>query len=436
MLETPIPRLVASLAIPSVVSQMISIIYNTADTWFVSQISTSAAAAVGVVFSLQSLIQAFTYSISMGCQSLMSIHLGANRNEDAARVACSSIVESLAICLVIAILGLCTMNPLMSLLGATKTMLPYASAYARIILVGAPMLGVSFVMNSILKSQGMTKLTAIAMCTGGLLNVALDPLFIFTLNMGTAGAALATVLSQLVSLLILLAMFLTGKSTVKLTPKAISGKLSLYWQIFTTGMPTMFRQGMASLSSALLNRAGAPYGDAAVAAITISNKVYLLLRNIVLGIGQGFQPIAGYNYGAGNKKRTRGAFNFAVLVGTAVCLLGCVLTVCFPAEIIGWFRDDPEVIEVGREMLYYVAIAMPFMAFSTYVNQLYQCLGFKLPASFLASCRQGVCFVPLILILPVVLGRSGVCMTQPAADLLTFAVCIPFQIYFYRKHLS
>lgn len=436
MLTDPVAGLVTALAIPGVLVQMISVIYNTADTWFVSQISTSASAAVGVVFSLQSLLQAFTYSISMGCQSLMSRHLGADENREAETVAASSVVEALVITLLIAVPGLLFTRPLVRLLGATETMLPYAAAYARIILCGAPVLGCSFVLSGALRAQGMAKRSAIAMSAGGLLNIVLDPLFIFTLNMGTAGAALATVLSQSVSLIILLVLFLAGLSPVKLTLKSASRKWGLYWSIFTTGMPTMFRQGMASLSSALLNRAGAPYGDAAVAAITISNKVYLLVRNIVMGVGQGFQPVAGYNFGAGDKKRTRASFQFAVLVGTVICCLGGVITAVFPGEIIAWFRNDPEVIEVGKEMLYYVAAAMPFMAFSTYVNQLYQCLGFKLPATFLASCRQGVCFVPLILLLPALLHRTGVCLTQPAADILTFVICVPFQIVFFRRHLS
>ena len=201
------------------------------------------------------------------------------------------------------------------------------------------------------------------------------------------------------------------------------------------GFPTIARQGMASLASALMNIQGAVYGDAAVAALTISNKIYLLVRNVMIGIGQGFQPVAGYNYGAGNRKRTRQAFIFATKLGTVICILAAGIIAAFAEPIIGWFRADDQVIAIGRLALLYACAVMPFMAYSTFVNQLYQCLGYKLPATVLASLRQGICYLPLIFILPHFLGLQGVQMTQPGSDLLTFFICIPFQIVFFRKHL-
>ena len=208
-----------------------------------------------------------------------------------------------------------------------------------------------------------------------------------------------------------------------------------YGQIIAVGFPTIARQGMASLASALMNIQGAIYGDAAVAALTISNKIYLLVRNVMIGIGQGFQPVAGYNYGAGDRKRTREAFLFATKLGTVICILAAGIIAAFAGSIIGWFRDDEQVVAIGRVALLYACAVMPFMAYSTFVNQLYQCLGFKLPATVLASLRQGICFLPLIFILPHFLGLAGVQATQPASDLLTFFICIPFQIAFFRKHL-
>ena len=435
MLQTPVAKLVLSLAAPTVASQLISIIYNTADTYFVSQISTSASAAVGVVFSLQSIIQAYGFGVAMGAGSLISLRLGEKKDLEANRCASSGLLAELAGGLLMLILGLLYLKPLMCALGATQTMLPHACAYGRIILMGAPVMCCSFILNCILRAEGAALASMIGLCSGGLINIALDPLLIFTFQMGTAGAAAATVASQCVSLVILMIAFRRTKSIVQLRPRYISRRLRDYVQIVTVGFPTIARQGMASFASALMNVQGAVYGDVAVAALTISNKVYLLVRNIVIGIGQGFQPVAGYNYGAGDNKRTREAFIFVVKLGTVVCTLAAGIIAAFAGPIIGWFRADPEVIAIGRVALLYACAVMPFMAYSTFVNQLYQCLGFKVPATVLASLRQGICYLPLIFLLPHFLGLQGVQMTQPGSDLLTFFICIPFQIVFFRKHL-
>ena len=293
----------------------------------------------------------------------------------------------------------------------------------------------SFVLSNVLRAEGEATLSMYGMCVGGLLNVGLDPLFIFVFEMGIAGAALATALSQLVSFLILGWQFLHGRSIVRLRLQAVSRSPRDYGQILLIGFPTICRQGFASLSSALLNNAAAAYSDAAVAAVTISNKVYLLVRSMIIGIGQGFQPVAGYNFGAGSKPRTRQAFWFSTLFGTVVCVAGAALIALFPEQIMHFFRDDPEVTRIGRQALLYACAVMPVMAYSTYVNQLYQCLGFHQAATLLASCRNGLLYVPLILLLPGLLGLSGVAMSQPAADFLTFLVSIPFQIWFFRHKL-
>ena len=435
MLQTPVPRLILSLAAPTVASQLISIIYNTADTYFVSQISTSASAAVGVVFSLQSIIQAYGFGVAMGASSLISLRLGEKKDRDANMYATSGFLAEFVGGLLMLVFGLLYLEPLIRALGATETMLPHACAYGRIILMGAPIMCGSFILNCILRAEGAAVASMIGLCSGGILNIALDPLLIFTFGMGTAGAAVATVISQCVSFLVLAVAFLRGRSIVHLRPKYISRSPLDYVQILAVGFPTIARQGMASLASALMNIQGAFYGDAAVAALTISNKIYLLVRNVIIGIGQGFQPVAGYNYGAGDRKRTRQAFIFATKLGTVICILAAGIIAAFAEPIIGWFRADDQVIAIGRLALLYTCAVMPFMAYSTFVNQLYQCLGYKLPATVLASLRQGICYLPLIFILPHFLGLQGVQMTQPGSDLLTFFICIPFQIAFFRKHL-
>ena len=435
MLQTPVAKLVLSLAAPTVASQLISIIYNTADTYFVSQISTSASAAVGVVFSLQSIIQAYGFGVAMGAGSLISLRLGEKKDRDANMYATSGFLAEFVGGLLMLVFGLLYLEPLIRALGATETMLPHACAYGRIILMGAPIMCGSFILNCILRAEGAAVASMIGLCSGGILNIALDPLLIFTFGMGTAGAAVATVISQCVSFLVLAVAFLRGRSIVHLRPKYISRSPRDYMQILAVGFPTIARQGMASLASALMNIQGAVYGDAAVAALTISNKIYLLVRNVMIGIGQGFQPVAGYNFGAGDKKRTRQAFWFSVLLGTAVCIVCAAVIAAFPDQIMHFFRDDAEVTRIGRQALLYACAVMPLMGYSTYVNQLYQCLGFHQAATLLASCRNGLLYVPLILLLPRTLGLAGVEMSQPGADLLTFVVSLPFQIWFFRHKL-
>ena len=436
MLKTPMPKLIMSLGLPTVASQLVSTIYNTADTYFVAQIGTSAAAAVGVVFALMSIFQALGYGVGMGANSLISRRLGAGKVEEANRYASSAFAASFLLgCLVMA-LGLAFLEPLMRLLGSTETMLPHSVAYARIILMGAPFFTCSFTMNNLLRSEGKAMMAMVGLCTGGLLNVGLDPLFIFTFNMGTAGAALATIISQVISFCILISFFLRRKTVLELRAGNVSRRIGDYTLIVTTGAPTFCRQGLASLASAMLNRRAAVFGDAAVAAITISNKIYLLVRNIVLGIGQGATPVMGYNYGAGDKKRTREAFSFATKIGTAVCVTAAGLLAWRAGDVIAWFRDDPEVVRIGTKALYFACGVMPVMAFSTYVNQLYQSLGLRAAATTLACCRQGICFIPLAFILPALLGLTGVQMLQPGADLLTFCVSVPFLILLYCRQLK
>ncbi len=459
MTETPIPRLITSLAIPTVLSQLIMVIYNTADTYFVSQISTSASGAVGVVFALQSIIQAVGFGVAMGCQSLVSRRLGEKKDREAQRYANSGLLMTVVLGTLIMTAGLSTLPWLMRLLGATETVLPHACSYARYILCGAPVMCASFLLSNIFRAEGHAVRSMAGLCAGGLLNIALDPLLIFGLHMDISGAALATLISQCVSLLILLSFFLRGKSIVKLDPRSISRSPGTYWQLIKIGFPTICRQGMASVASALLNRGAALYGgsiavipegasaavaaaavaeakDAALAAMTISNKVYMLCRNIVIGIGQGFQPVAGYNYGAGDMKRVKQSFKFSVLVGTAFCVAASIALALTAPQVIAVFRSDSLVVKVGTLALYFCCLSMPLMAYSTFVNQLYQCLGFSLCATILASCRQGIFFIPIVLILPRFIGLTGIQMVQPLSDILTALVSVPFRIAFFRLVLD
>ena len=429
-------KLLLKKAVPTVVTQLITIIYNTADTYFVAQISTEASAAVGIVFSLMAIIQALGFGIGMGANSLISRALGAKEDDKANVYASSALVGGLFFGCFILTFGLIFLHPFMRLLGSSENVLPFANEYATYILIAAPFMCMAFVLNNLLRSQGQAFFSMIGMATGGILNMFFDPLLIFTFHMGIRGAAIATMAGQIISAGIMLGFFLKGKSIVRLGFRYISRKFSTYVLILRIGLPTIFRQGLASLATAILNNQTAAYGDAAVAAISIVNKIYMLSRNIVLGIGQGYQPIAGYCFGAGNKKRVKTFFWLSTAAGTTVVILIAISVFLFRENIMTWFRDDPEVIRIGTEGLLYTCIVTPLMGFSTYANQTYQVLGFSAGATFLASCRQGIFYIPLAFILPAIAGLTGIELLQPAADLLTFIVAIPFVVWLFRHRLS
>ena len=434
MTETPVSRLVTSLAIPTVAGMLVSSVYNITDTFFVSQLGTSASAAVGVVFSIQSLIQAVGFSIAMGSGSMVSRRLGQKDSESASKFVSSAFAMAFVFGTLLGVFGLLFLEPMLGLIGSTDTMMPYSVSYARYILATAPIFAASFVLNVAMKSQGNATLSMLGLAAGNLLNMILDPLFIFGLKMGTAGAALATAVSQCVSFVALLWCFLKKQDTLHIRWKLISRDVHDYITIVRVGSPTLCRQGCGSIASALLNNRAMLFGDAAVAAMSIANRVYNVVRSILVGIGQGFQPVAGFNYGAKRPDRVKAAFRFTVTLGTAVAVLFTALLALSAPQLMALFRrDDPEVIRMGSQALRMLCVVLPLLGYSTYVNQMLQCLGRSGQATFLASCRQGTIYVPLILVLPAILGLTGIQLTQPIADGLTFLVSIPFHIWFFRS---
>ncbi len=437
MTETSVVKLVISLSLPTVLSQMITSIYNMADTFFVTTLGDSAVGGVSIVYSLQSIIQAVGFGLAMGAGSLVSRRLGEKDTCNANKYASCAFFSAILCGTLLTLIGLIDLPDLLRLFGSTETILPYARDYAFMILLGAPVMCSSFVLNNILRAEGKAFFSMLGLTLGGILNIFLDPIFIFGMNMGVAGAALATVLSQCISFMILISFYITGKSIVTLSVKNISRVTGDYIMIFKTGLPTIFRQGLGSLSTTLLNVQVNIYGDPAIAAVGIANKIYMLLRSFVLGIGHGFQPVAGYNYGAGKLKRVKKAFWVATGIGTAVAICASLLLVFFSEQIINLFDPETEeTVRIGIRMLTYISMALPFLGYSTYVNQLYQSLGYVKGATVLASCRQGIFFVPLIFILPHFFMLDGILMTQPLSDIFTFVISIPFNIYFLKKILN
>lgn len=436
MTQLPTMRLVCSLAAPTVVSMLVTSIYNLADTFFVSQLGTHASGAVSIVFSLQSLIQAIGFGLGMGAGSLVSLRLGEKKNDEAATYASSAFVAALLFGALLALACLFKLPLVMRLFGANDEILPYACAYSRYILYAAPLMCSTFVLNLVLRTSGKPQLSMIGIMSGAILNIVLDPLFIFDfgLGLGISGAAIATVTGQLVSFLILLFFYIKKISLVPIAAKFVSRRYATYREIILTGLPTVCRQGVASLATMLLNNQARLYGSAAIAAMGIANRIYMFIRSIVIGIGQGFQPVAGYNYGAGKFRRVREAFRDAAILGTILTVAASALLFLFAQDLIALFLPgDPAVAQIGARALRFLCLSLPGLAYSSHVNQLLQCLGRVRNATLLALCRNGIFYVPLILLLPPAIGLIGIELTQLIADILTFLISIPFQLAFFQE---
>lgn len=434
MTTAPTGRLIISLAVPTIVSMLVSAVYNMADTYFVSKLGTSAAGAVGIVFSLMAIIQAVGFTVGMGAGSWISRLLGALKDGEASAVAASAFYSSLAFGLLLAVGGLIFLDPLMHILGATDTILPYARSYAQYILLAAPIMTASFVLNNILRAEGKAKFAMIGIASGGILNCLLDPLFIFTFRLGIAGAAIATALSQCVGFILLLSAFLRGATATKLNLTGVSRSSGIYLRIVKNGLPSFCRQGLASVSTVALNLSAAVYGDAAVAAMTIVGKIFMFIFSIILGIGQGYQPVVGYNYGGRIFPRVRAALFFTLKVSTLVMTTCAALVFAFASVLVRAFiANDPAVIEIGTRALRAQCLAMPLLPLGVVCNMTFQSIGKSWTAIFLSTARQGLFFLPLILVLPRFMGLTGIQITQPVADVLTFLCCLPFLLRFLRS---
>ena len=433
MTETPIPQLILSLAAPTILSMLITSIYNLADTFFVGQISTSASGAVGIVSSLMAIIQALGFMLGHGSGSIISRSLGSQNTDAATRFASTSFFTALVFGGIITVAGLLTLPDFMMLLGSTETILPHACAYARYILLAAPIMMSSLVMNNILRYEGKASFAMIGLVTGGLLNIALDPLFIFGLGMGTAGAGLATALSQTISFCILLSMFLRGKTVSQFRLSAVTREARDFGRILLGGAPSFGRQGLNSIGGMLLNLAARSYGDAAVAGMSIVSRIFMFIISVAIGVGQGLQPVASFNYGARKYRRVRQAAIFTI--EAAFCMLVVLVGLCWVNGdvLIRLFRDDPAVTAVALPAFHYQCLAMLLQPIIVVANMTFQSVGASGRATFLACCRQGVFFIPLILILPRTHGLFGVEICQPIADVLTFLVSLPFLIAFLQQ---
>ena len=429
MIETPVQQLIPRLAVPTIISMLVTSIYNMADTFFVSQIGTSASGAVGVMFSAMAMIQAIGFTLGMGSGNYISRSLG-NRDEDTAgRSAATAFFTAAIIGILIAVFGTIFSQPMVYMLGATETIAPYAQQYARYILFAAPFMLTSFVMNNILRSQGNAFFAMLGITTGGILNMILDPLFIFGFHMGISGAAIATMLSQMISFAILLYQCNFREGCIKIQLSKFTPTLKMYGEIIHAGLPSFCRQGLASVAAVVLNYAAGPYGDAAIAAMSIVTRFMMFVNSSLIGFGQGFQPVCGFNFGAKRYDRVLEAFWFCIKI--AVTMLTCFGVVAFILSrpiITSFRREDLTVIEIGTLALRLQLLTMPFQAVVIMVNMLTQSIGYGFRASLVAMGRQGLFLIPSLIILPGIFGILGLQMAQPIADMLTFVLAVAIVI--------
>jgi len=427
MTTSPVPKLIIKLAIPTIISMLVTSLYNLADTYFVGHISTQATAAVGVSFAAMSVIQAIGFFFGHGSGNFISRKLGAREIPAAQQMATTGFVYAFLVGLVLMILGLFFLEPLSILLGSTPTILPYTKTYLGIILLGAPFFTSSLVLNNQMRFQGNAAYAMVGIVSGAVLNVILAPILIFVFDMGIAGAGIATITSQFFSFILLL--FMDQRSSnihIRLT-KFVPSK-NFIDEIIKGGSPSLCRQGLACLATLMLNIAAGTYGDAAIAGMSIVTRVCFFVFAFLIGLGQGFQPVCGFNYGAKIYGRVREGFRFSVTSGSIFLVIVSTLGFIFAPEIVETFRRDPAVVSVGAVALRCQLAVLPLSAFTTISNMMLQTIRMSVRATILASARQGVFFIPLILILPHFIGLTGVEICQSLSDILTLLLTIPLTI--------
>ena len=433
MTQTPIWKLIITLGIPTTISMMITNIYNMADTYFVSQISISASGATGIVLSVMAILQAFGFMLGHGAGSNISRQLGARNTEKARVFASTSFFMSILIGLIIMVIGITFVEPLMYLLGSTDTILNDAKTYAFFIFVAGPAMTSGCVLNNILRYEGKASFAMIGLTFGGILNMFLDPIFIFGLNMNIAGAGLATAISQYISTCILLIPFVTNKTVTKLNINYMTKEFMDVRNIIVVGAPSFFRQGLGSISTSILNIQAGAYGDAAIAAMGVVSRVSNLLFSFALGIGQGFQPVSAFNYGAKKYDRVKKGTYFTMAVGCTILSILCIICFTNATSIIQLFRKEEIIVTMGTAALRYQCCTLWMMSFTAVGNMLFQSIGESKKALFLSTLQNGLAFIPLIVILPNVIGLVGIQLAQPCATFITCCITVPLVLNFFKQ---
>lgn len=428
----PVGKAVLTMAVPTIIAMLVTSVYSLVDTFFVGLISTEATAAVGVVFPVMSLIQAFGFLFGQGSGTFISRALGKKDETSASKMATTALVGSIVFGLVLTVSGLFLLRPLSSILGANSEILAETEIFLGAILIGAPFMTGTMTLNNQLRFEGNAARSMIGVLSGALVNVAAVPLFAFGFSMGMYGVALGTLVGQATGFFVLLVMAL-HKGTVRISFRDLSVTRYYAVAILSGGMPSLLRQGLASVATQMLNVAAGAYGAAAIAGMSIVARVSFVVFAVILGLGQGFQPLCGFCYGARLFDRVREGYFFCLKAGVLFLLPICVLGFVFAPEIVLAMRDDMDVVEVGAAAMRYQVLTFPLAAFITFSNMLLQTSGHIRSANLLASLRNGLCFIPLILLLPAVWGLFGVEICQTIADVLSAVIGVPVIIRFFRE---
>ena len=433
MTTASVPKLIGSLAVPTIISMLITSFYVMADTYFVGKINTQSTAAVGISFSVMAIIQAFGFFFGHGSGNYISRKLGAQDYANAEKMASTGFFYAFTIGIVIAIIVHLFLTPICILLGSTPTILPYTETYLSIILLGAPFMSSSLVLNNQMRFQGNAIYAMVGISIGALLNIGLAPILIFVFEMGIAGAAWSTTISQVCSFIILLIMDHKG-TNIRIRFRNFSWSPMLLKEIIFGGSPSLCRQGLASTATILLNIAAGKYGDAAIAGMSIVSRICMFINSFVIGFGQGFQPVCGFNFGAGLYTRVRNGFWFCVKSGVIFLSLCSIIGYIYAPEIVSWFRkEDPLVIEIGAQALRWQLITLPLGTWVILCNMMLQTIRQPMRAIILSSARQGLFFIPFILLLPTFLGLKGVEICQAVSDLCSFILAVPLTIGILKK---
>ena len=433
LVMTPVEQLIPRLAVPTIFSMMITMIYNLVDAYFVGKLGTSASAAIGVVLGVQSIFQAFGFMMGHGAGSQISVRLGEGDRDAADRLFSTAFFHALVISVIVGVLGLIGLEPLMRLMGSTDTILPFSKNYGFYILISGPALVGSCVLNNVMRYEGRAVLAMFGLVTGGVLNMIGDPILMFGLGLGIDGAGLSTAISQYISFGILLYMVFSKRTISRLSLRYRSNDPDVTLSIIRVGFPSLIRQMLNSLATITLNHCAMPYGDAAIAAMAIVGRIVMFIGSAMIGLGQGFQPVSAYNYGARKFKRLRDSFYFTVKAGMAVLGILAIFGFMFPGPVVQLFRDDPRVVEIGSRALRFQCIAVVMQPFSVTANMMFQSIGRSKEASFMAMLRSGLYYIPSLLILPLFLGLTGIECAQMVSDILTTLTCIPFVVRFMRE---
>ena len=432
MTETPVAKLILNLGIPTTISMLITNIYNMADTYFVGTLGESAQAATGVLFTVQAIMQGIAFMLGHGGGTFISRALADRNTKEATKYISSAFYIGGLIGLIITVLGLSFLDPLVRFLGSTETIVPHAKDYGMWILLAAPFIICSFILNNGLRYEGKAFYAMFGLTAGGLLNILGDYILVMKCGLGVYGAGLATAASQVVSFTILLYMYVKmAQSSIQI--KAVSKDFRLYLTIARVGLPSLIRQGLTSITNGLLNNITKPFGDAAIAAMSVVSRYSNFLMCVGLGMGQGFQPVASFNYQAKKINRVKKGLLFTTAFGLVFIGAMSTVSIIFAEPIITIFQKHPDVISIGAKALRFTAIGMMFMPFSVPVNMLYQSIQQPTISSVLSLIRSGMVTIPLLLFGVPLLGLLGIQLAQPIADIIAGLISIPFIIHFIRK---